>query len=118
MSRHAACMDRHDIGALGDDRDCGVAVAARCFRRWRPRPNGMISTPVMRRSSASRPVGVELNAADAHRLQLHLGLPLIDLGQRLRRQRRQEPLRAQLDKPRLRFAKFRRAEAFRALRRR
>ena len=62
--------------------------------------------------------GVELDAADAHRLQLHLGLPLVDLGERLRGQRRQEPLGPELDQPRLRLAEFRRAEPLRARARR
>ena len=60
-----------------------------------------------------QPFGVELDPADAHRLQLHLGLPLVDLGQRLRRQRREEAFRAQLDKLCLRLAEFRRTEPFR-----
>ena len=50
--------------------------------------------------------GVELDPADAHRLQLHLGLPLVDLGQRLGRQRGEEALRPELDQPRLRLAEF------------
>ena len=40
---------------------------------------------------------IELDAADPHRLELHLGLPFVDLGERLGGQRRQEPLGPELE---------------------
>ena len=96
--RHAPdrSMDRDDVGALRDDRDRADRRGAATLSAIARSSEGMISTPVIRRSSASRPVGVELDAAEAHRLQLHLGLPLVDLGKRLGRQRREEPLAARV----------------------
>ena len=56
--------------------------------------------------------GVELDAPEAHRLHLHLGLPLVDLRQRLRRQRGEEALRPHRDQTGLRLPEFGRAEPF------
>ena len=46
--------------------------------------------------------GVEHDAADPHRLQLHLGLPLVHFGQRLGRQGGEEAIGAKIDQPGLR----------------
>jgi hypothetical protein len=65
--------------------------------------------------SPATPSGrVELDAALAHRLELHLRLPLVDLGQRLGGERREEALGPELDQLLLRLHELGRAEALRA----
>src|ERR1700722_16324918 len=90
-------MDRHDIGALGNDRDGTIAVSGYALGdRGIDRGDDFDAgdAPLL----SVQPFGVQVNPADAHRLQLHLGLPLIDLSQRLCRQRREEAFRSKLDK--------------------
>src|SRR3712207_7422076 len=45
-----------------------------------------------------QPIAVEAHAADAHRLQLHLGLPLVDIGVRLALDAPPEAVGAELDR--------------------
>ena len=47
----------------------------------------------------------------AHRFELHLGLPFVDVGEALREQRLQESVRTERAQPRLRRPEFGRAEA-------
>ena len=109
-------MDGHHVGALGDHRDAAVA-RARDAGRTAAADRGDHRRPrSARRSALGQAVGVELDRADAHRLQLHLGLPLVDVGEALGADLVQEALGAALDQPALRVDELCRAHALGAVR--
>ena len=88
--------------------------AGPCSRRRRPRPSRSRSTPVSPACSPRQALAVEAHPADPHRLELHLGLPLVDLGVRLALDALPEPVGAERDEPALRLDIVRRAHALRA----
>jgi len=57
---------------------------------------------------------IERDSTDAHRFELHFGLPFVDVRQRLGGQRREELVGAEFDQTALGGAEFFRAEPFRA----
>ena len=56
--------------------------------------------------------GVQIDGTDAHRLELHFCLPLVDLGEGLGLEHRQEVFGTDVDELGLGFAEFRRTKAF------
>ena len=72
---------------------------------------GIISTPVSARSGLGEAVRVQLDRADPHRLQLHLGLPFVDVGEALGADLLEEALGAALDQAALRLDELARAHA-------
>src|SRR4051812_25350141 len=114
MGGSGARAERDDIGSFGNDRDRGVAGPCDAFA------HGLVERvddvhagyPLILRR---KPFGKQLDPADAHRLELHFGLPFVDIGQGLALDAAQEGVRPQLDQPFLRRPELRRADALSAL---
>ena len=70
-------VHRHDVGPLGHEGHAGIPLARHALG-----DRGVEIVDPLHPGQAAlvrvQPVGVEPHAADAHRLELHLGLPLVD----------------------------------------
>src|SRR5512143_1431278 len=112
-SAEASGDDRHDIRSFGDDGERRIAGARERLR------DGIVDgfdalDAGERALLLAEPGRVELHAARAHRLELHLGLPLVDVGEALGEERLQERVGADLHEALLCGAEVARAETFRA----
>ena len=87
--RSGACIDGNDVRSLGDHGHGHVIMSDDALgdRPVDRRNNFDSGDPPLLRIKALRE---ELHATEPHRLQLHLRLPLVDLRQRLGRQRAKE----------------------------
>src|SRR6266446_4941706 len=102
---------RHHVRSFGDEGDVGVPVAGHAFGDGR----GDVGDAIDAREGrvfVGQPVRVESDAAHAHGAELHLGLPLVDVGVGLAGDAGVEAVGTQLDETALGVDVVLRAHAF------
>src|SRR5215470_5171604 len=106
-------MDRHHVGAFRHEGHARITLAGHAVRDGRGEIVHALH-PGQRRVGLVEAVGVEADAPDPHRAELHLGLPLVDVGVRLALDAGLEAVGAQVDETPLGVYIVLRAHALRA----